>query len=63
MKKLNKNLINEDLFINAEEVYGEEIIDQLRELIYNIGWNIIIDKYLDDKVAEIEDDSLDHIWR
>ena len=37
MKKLEKNLINEDLFIHAEEVYGEEIIDQLRELIYDIG--------------------------
>ncbi len=33
----NKNLINEDLFITGEEVYGKEIIDQLRELIYNIG--------------------------
>lgn len=63
MKKLNINLINEDLFITGEEVYGEEIIDQLRELIYNIGWNIIIDKYLDDKVAADEDDSLDHMWR
>ena len=37
MKKLNKNLINEDLFITGEEAYGKEIIDQLRELIYNIG--------------------------
>ena len=63
MKKLNKNLINEDLFITGEEVYGEEIIDQLRELIYNIGWNIIIDKYLDYEVAAVEDDSLDHMWR
>ena len=62
MKKLNKNLINEDLFITGEEVYGEEIIDQIRELIYNIGWNIIIDKYLDYEVA-VEDDSLDHMWR
>ena len=62
MKKLNKNLINEDLFITGEEVYGKEIIDQLRELIYNIGWNIIIDKYLDNEVA-VEDDSLDHMWR
>ena len=63
MKKLEKNLINEDLFIHAEEVYGEEIIDQLRELIYDIGWNIIIDRYLDDNVAAVEDDSLDHMWR
>ena len=63
MKKLNKNLINEYLFINAEEVYGKEIIDQLRELIYNIGWNIIIDKYLDNEVVAVEDDSLDHMWR
>ena len=37
IKKLNKNLINEDLFITGEEVYCEEIINQLRELIYNIG--------------------------
>ncbi len=37
MKKLEQNLINEDLFITGEEVYGEEIIDQPRELIYNIG--------------------------
>ena len=62
MKKLNINLINEDLFITGEEVYGKEIIDQLRELIYNIGWNIIIDKYLDNEVA-VEDDSLDHMWK
>lgn len=63
MKKLNKNLINEDLFITGEEVYSEEIINQLRELIYNIGWNIIIDRYLDNEVAAVEDDSLDHMWR
>ena len=44
-------------------ITSEEIIDQLRELIYNIGWNIIIDKYLDDKVAAVDDDSLDHMWR
>ena len=62
MKKLNINLINEDLFITGEEVYGKEIIDQLRELIYNIGWYIIIDKYLDNEVA-VEDDSLDHMWK
>lgn len=37
MKKLEKNLIYEDFFITGEEVYCEEIIDQLRELIYNIG--------------------------
>ena len=28
MKKLDKNLINEDLFITGEEVYGIEIIFQ-----------------------------------
>ena len=63
MKKLDKNLINEDLFITGEEVYGIEIIDQFREFIYNIGWNIIIDKYLDNEVKTAQDDSLDHMWR
>lgn len=43
MKKLDKNLINEELFITGEEVYGKEIRDQLRELIYEIYKNIIID--------------------
>ena len=32
MKKLN-----EELFINAEEVYGKELIDKLRQKIYDIG--------------------------
>ena len=30
MKKPDKNLINEDLFITGEEVYGKEIIDHFR---------------------------------
>lgn len=32
MKKLK-----EELFINAEEVYGKELIDKLRQKIYDIG--------------------------
>lgn len=31
MKNLKK------LFINAEEVYGKELIDKFRQKIYNIG--------------------------
>lgn len=41
MKKLN-----EELFINAEEVYGKELIDKLKQKIYDIGWAIISDEYL-----------------
>ena len=41
MKKLK-----EELFINAEEVYGKEVIDLLRQKIYDIGWAIISDEYL-----------------
>ena len=44
MKKLK-----EELFINAEEVYGKELIDKLRQKIYDIGWAIINDEYLVDK--------------
>ena len=32
MKKLN-----EELYINAEEVYEKELIDKLRQKIYDIG--------------------------
>ena len=63
MKKLDKNLIDENLFSTWEEAYDKEIIDQLRELIYNRGWNIIIDKYIDYEVATAQDYSLDHMWR
>ena len=41
MKKLK-----EELFINDEEVYGKELIDKLRQKIYDIGWAIISDEYL-----------------
>jgi len=41
MKKLK-----EELFINAEEVYGKELIDKLRQKIYDIGWAIISEEYL-----------------
>ena len=41
MKKLK-----EELFINAEEVYGKELIDKFRQKIYDIGWAIISDEYL-----------------
>ena len=41
MKKLK-----EELYINAEEVYGKELIDKLRQKIYDIGWAIISDEYL-----------------
>lgn len=61
MKKLDKNLIKENLFITGEEVYGKEIIDQFRELIYNIGSNILIDRYLDNEVATTQDNSLDNM--
>ena len=49
MKKLK-----EELFINAEEVYGKELIDKLRQKIYDIGWAIINDEYLviDDNFEE-----------
>ena len=40
MKNLKK------LFINAEEVYGKELIDKLRQKIYDIGWAIISEEYL-----------------
>ena len=40
-----KNL-NEELFINAEEVYGKELIDKFRQKIFDIGWAIISDEYL-----------------
>ena len=46
MKKLNNDLINENLFIEAEEVYGKEVKDLLRQKIYDIGWAIISDEYL-----------------
>ena len=35
-----------ELFINAEEVYGKEAIDKLRQKIYDIGLAIIDDEYL-----------------
>ena len=41
MKKLK-----EELFINAEEIYGKDLIDQFRQKIYDIGWAIISDEYL-----------------
>ena len=41
MKKLK-----EELFINAEKVYGKELIDKFRQKIYDIGWAIISDEYL-----------------
>lgn len=37
MKKLNDDFIKGNLFINAEEVYGTELIDELRKLIYDIS--------------------------
>ena len=49
MKKLNKDLIKENLFINAEKVYAKELIDKLRKLIFDIGCAIINDEYLVDK--------------
>ena len=47
MKKLK-----EELFINAEEIYGKEVIDLLRQKIYDIGWAIISDEYLVDKNSD-----------
>ena len=47
MKKLK-----EELFINAEEVYGKELIDKLRQKIYDIGWAIISDEYLVNNYSE-----------
>ena len=41
MKKLK-----EELFITTGEVYGKELIDKLRQKIYDIGWAIISDEYL-----------------
>lgn len=43
MKKLGKSLL-----IEAEEVYGKEIINELRELVFDIGWAIFNDSYLID---------------
>ena len=56
MKKLK-----EELFINAEEVYGKEVIDLLRQKIYDIGWTIISDEYLVDKNSENKDKEWDYI--
>ena len=56
MKKLK-----EELFINAEEVYGKEVIDLLRQKIYDIGWAIISDDYLVDKKSESKDKEWDYI--
>lgn len=38
-----------ELYINAEEVYGKEAIDKLRQKIYDIGMCIMFDAYLRDK--------------
>lgn len=48
MKNLKK------LFINAEEIYGKELIDKFRKLIDDIGWAIINDEYL------VNNSKLDH---
>lgn len=55
MKKLNNNLIKENLFINAEEVYGKKLIDKFRKLIFDIGWSIINDEYLVNNNSEGEE--------
>ena len=44
-----------ELYINAEKVYGKEAIDNLRQKIYNIGWAIISDEYLVDRKSESKD--------
>ena len=54
MKKLK-----EELFINSEEVYGKELIDKLRQKIYDIGWAIISDDYL---VSNSKAEDLDLEW-
>ena len=59
MKKLNNNLINENLFIEAEEVHGKEVIDLLRQKIYDIEWAIISDEYL--VTDDNNDEELDFI--
>ncbi len=51
MKKLK-----EELFINAEQIYGKDLIDKFRQKIYDIGWAIISDEYLINKSED-----LDHI--
>ena len=56
MKKLK-----EELFINAEEVYGKELIDKLRQKIYDIGWAIISDDYLVNNNSESKDKEWDYI--
>lgn len=56
MKKLK-----EELFINAEEVYGKELIDKLRRKIYDIGWAIISDEYLVSNNSESKDKEWDYI--
>ena len=38
-----------ELYINAEEVYGKEAIDKLRQKIYDIGMCIMFDTYLSDE--------------
>lgn len=60
MKKLNDDFIKGNLFINAEEVYGTELIDELRKLIYDISWSIVSDEYLVNNSSEGED--LDLEW-
>ena len=56
MKKLK-----EKLFINTEEVYGKELIDKLRQKIYDIGWAIISDEYLVSNNSESKDKEWDYI--
>ena len=41
MKKLN-----EELFINVEKVYGKDLKDKFKKLLFDIGWDIISDEYL-----------------
>ena len=42
MKKLKK-----ELFINAEEVYGKDLKDKFKKLLFDISLAIIRDEYLD----------------
>ena len=49
----------EELYINAEKVYWKELIDKLRQKIYDIGWAIISDEYL---VSNKNGDSESEEW-
>lgn len=43
---LNKQNLEEELFINAEEVYGKDLKGKFKKLLFDISLAIIKDEYL-----------------